>query len=153
MPFVMFHSRFPEIAERETRTIKVLPWSKADLPWGEYAFLEMFCDEQGCDCRRVFFSVVSSRTKNIEAVLAYGWEPPSFYATWMRNDDPHTVAGLKGPTLNSGSPQSKWAPSILELFKTVLLSDSAYMDRVIRHYKLFRDHIDRPKRNKIKKRA
>lgn len=149
MPFVLFHQHFPEIAEKETRTLTLLPSFKPGLPWGKYAFLEMYCDEQGCDCRRVFFSVASSRTKNIEAVLAYGWEPPSFYTTWLGDGDPHTIAELKGPSLDLGSPQSKLAPAILDIFNTVLLNDTEYMDRVIRHYKLFRNYIDRSKRTKM----
>ena len=97
----------------------------------------------------IFLCRIIKDQEYIEAVLAYGWEPPTFYATWLRDDDPHTIAELKGPSLDLGSPQSRLAPSILEIFNTVLLSDIEYMDRVIRHYKLFRDHIDRSKRTKM----
>lgn len=56
MPFRLFHDLFPEIAERETRSV-FLPVAQNGLPAGGYAFKEMFCDEPGCDCRRAFFPV------------------------------------------------------------------------------------------------
>jgi hypothetical protein len=142
MPYVLFHDYFPEVAERETRTIFVLGNSEAGLPPGHYSFLEMFCNEPGCDCRRVFFYVVSSLRKDVEAVVAYGWESPNFYARWMKDDNPHVVANLKGPILNLGSPQSTLAPAILEGVRNMLLQDDAYVERVKRHYRTFRDRID-----------
>ena len=72
MPFRLFHDFFPELAERETRTLTVLPGADLGVPPGEYGLLEMFCDEPGCDCRRVFFSVFSSASKRMDAVVAWG---------------------------------------------------------------------------------
>jgi hypothetical protein len=145
MPFILFHDLFPEIAERENRTITVLPNSGFELPAAEYSFLEMYCDEPGCDCRRVFFYVMSSCSKNLEAIVTYGWEPPSFYAAWMSEDDTFIIADLKGPSLNVGSPQSKHAPAILELVRNILLRDPSYIERLKRHYNMFRSKIDVPK--------
>lgn len=142
MPFALFHSRFPEVAERETRTITVLPNSDLALPAGDYGFLEMFCDEPDCDCRRVFFYVVSSVRKDVEAVVTWGWETRSFYARWMKDDDPEVLFTLKGPALNPGSPQTNLAPALLSLVQTVLLRDPEYVQRVKKHYRLFRNHVD-----------
>lgn len=154
MPYVLFHDYFPEIAERETRTITMFPGSNVGLPAGEYAFLEMFCDEPGCDCRRVFFYVISSVTREVEAVVAYGWDSPDFYAKWLKyDDDLLTVANLKGPILNFGSPQSRLAPAILDLVQDVLLQDNAYVNRIKHHYKLFREKMDRIQNPKKKRRA
>jgi hypothetical protein len=97
----------------------------------------MFCDEPGCDCRRVFFSVLSSVREEIEAVVAWGWEDPAFYAAWMKDDDPEIVASLKGPTLNLGSPATSLAPAVLEVTRAVLLQDRHYVERVKRHYRCF----------------
>ena len=87
MPYVSFHEYFPEIAERETRTITLLENSGLELPPGQYSLLELYCDEPGCDCRRVFLCVVTSRINAVEAVIAYGWEDAEFYARWMGQDD------------------------------------------------------------------
>jgi hypothetical protein len=152
MPFVLFHDRFPEIAERETRSIAVLEHDPAlRLPVGEYGFLEMFCDEPACDCRRVFFYVVSSLHRDLEAIVAWGWETPEFYARWLRDDDPQMIAELMGPTLNLGSPQSELAPAILKAVGDVLLNDKAFVRRVKRHYQLFRETVDPSRKPKARR--
>lgn len=142
MPYTLFHSRFPDVAEHETRSVTVLKPSKFNLPPARYVFLEMFCDEPGCDCCRVFFSVVSSLRKEVEAVIAWGWEEREFYVKWMGDDDPLIIDDLKGPVLNLASPQSNLAPALLDLFREYLLQDTAYIVRVKRHYDMFRRDID-----------
>lgn len=142
MPYVDFHEFFPAIAEKETRIITILSHAKVDLPASHYTFFEMFCNERGCDCRRVFFCVASSFRKEVEAVIAYGWESREYYAKWMGDNDPHVINGLKGPALNLASPQSSLAPALLNLFQKILLPDEAYIDRVKRHYTMFRERID-----------
>jgi hypothetical protein len=138
----MFHERFLKVAKRETRTITVASWANIDLPPRDYTFLEMYCDEPGCDCRRVFINVLSSPHGDTVAVIAYGWECPDYYAEWMGDDDPRSIRDLKGPILNFCSPQSKHTPALLALFREVLLKDEEYMERVKRHYRMFREAID-----------
>ena len=142
MPYVPFSEYFPDVAERETRSITVPPGSRVGLPIGDYGFLEMYCDERGCDCRRVFFYVVSSFRRKVEAVVAWGWEDLDFYAKWMKDDDLAIVATLKGPILNPGSPSTNLAPAILELVRNVLLRDPEYVARIKRHYRMFKDKIE-----------
>jgi hypothetical protein len=148
MPYVAFHDYFPEIAERETRTVTLLPSSPFKLPRGEYAFLEMYCDEPACDCRRVFFCVVSPLHTSPEAIVAYGWEPAEFYAKWARETDPEVIHQLKGPALNLSSRQSERAPEILRLLEEVVLQDPAYVARLKAHYALFRRQVDESKNPK-----
>jgi len=142
MPFRPFGDLFPDLAERETRTIFVMDGQDWGVPPGEYAFLEMFCDEPGCDCRRVFFTVMASFGKRPETVIAYGWESREFYANWMSMPDPRVIDELQGPVLNMGSPHSELAPDILAMAEDLLLSDDSYVERVKRHYRMFRDEID-----------
>lgn len=151
MPYSPFHNRFPEIAERETRAVTLLDRSAFNLPPAQYSFHEMFCDESGCDCRRVFFSVMSSQKNDILAVIAWGWEDQDFYIKWMGDNDPHIINNLIGPALNLASPQSKHAPALLDLFKEVLLSDTAYLERVKRHYAMFRQEIDTPVNRRVRR--
>lgn len=143
MPYVMFYQYFPEIAKMETRGIKISDTSGTNLPAGDYGFLEMFCDEPGCDCRCVLFSVVSDSTKDVEAVITYGWEDRQFYADWLKDDDPDAIKELQGPALNTSSPQSRLAPALLGVAHEVLFQDEDYIDRIKRHYRMFRDKIDR----------
>jgi hypothetical protein len=59
MPMVPFYTEFPDLAAEETRYAIVRGHSR--LPDGEYAFLEFYCNEPGCDCRRVFINVVPKK--------------------------------------------------------------------------------------------
>ena len=146
MPFELLHSRLPELAERETRTVTVVMDNPSGLlPPAEYGFLEMFCNEPGCDCRRVFFTVISSLTQETEAVIAYGWESRAFYRKWLKYPSTkEQVDELQGPILNLMSPQSIHAPALLEIFTDLLAPDLDYIARVKRHYQLFRNTLARP---------
>lgn len=153
MPFELFYSRFPELAEKETRSVLVLDNSLIQsLPAADYGFMEAFCDEPGCDCRRVFFSVVSSKTSKIEAVIAYGWETKAFYRKWFKYGTEEDIASLQGPELNLGSPQGKQAEGILQLFTDLLLKDKSYIERVKHHYRMFRNTVDKPRNSLLLRR-
>ena len=142
MPYAPFHEFFPEVAMRETRSVTVPPDSDTGVPPGEYGFLELFCNEKGCDCRRVFLYVVSAPKNDVHAVIAYGWESPAFYSKWMGDNDPTIIDSLRGPCLNLGSPESAAAPALLDLFRNVLLRDTAYLGRIKRHYRMFREKVE-----------
>jgi len=146
MPFRMFHDYFPEIAERETRSITVPPQSNLGLPSGSYGFLEMFCDEAGCDCRRVFFTVMASFRTDIQAVIAWGWEDIQFYANWIKYGDRKDAKYLQGPILNIGSPETELSDAILELARSILLEDADYVHRIKRHYRMFRKRVEEQSR-------
>lgn len=88
-----------------------------------------------------FFNVVSSSRNEDEALIAYGWESRDFYVKWMGDDDPYVINELRGPVLNLASPQSSLALAVLEMFRGVLLPDTAYIERVQRHYAMFRESV------------
>jgi len=147
MPYVMFYKHFPQVAVNQTRVITLLQQTEFDLPAGEYAFTEMYCDEKGCDCRRVMFSVIYNRTQ-IAATIAYGWESPEYYARWMGDNDPNGIEQLKGPTTSMLSPQSEKADEILKMLKSLVLTDEKYVERLKEHYRMFRERIDKPRRRR-----
>lgn len=153
MPYSFFHSRCPEVGYRETRSVTVFDSSEFNLPPADYAFLEMFCDEPGCDCRRVFFTVLSSRDQedSEKAVICWGWEDQAFYTKWMSGNAPDMVKEMMGPVLNVMSPQSELAPALLRVFKEVLLPDTAYVERIKRHYAMFRETVDKKSKRKVRK--
>jgi hypothetical protein len=140
MAYAPFHEKFPDIAQKETRTLTVL--DLPGLPPGEYGFVEAYCDEPGCDCRRVFFNVVEWRTQKTKAMIAYGWESRAFYVRWFGKDDPAIIRELQGPVLNSASAQSPVAPALLKQLG-MILKDRQYVERLKRHYAMYRAVIDR----------
>ena len=148
MPYAPFHERFAKIAEKETRAITIL--NNPELPSDTYGLTESYCDELDCDCRRVFFNVISANQMKLVATIAFGWESKKYYAKWLGDNDLKTIKDLKGPVLNLASPQSKLAPALLKQIK-VVLQDKNYIERLKRHYRLFKDKIEKEEKTKAKK--
>ena len=159
MSYVRFYDLCPEIALNETRSITVFPQNVYGLPPGNYGMLELYCNDKNCDCRRVFITVMYSETKSEVAVITYGWESKEFYAKWlnlgkdidlsdMDPDDLEDVDDIHGIHLNMLSRQSEIAPAVMQMVSEQLLSDEDYVDRLKRHYTLFRAKIDAQYRNK-----
>ena len=145
MPFRLFHDLFPEVAERETRTASVLQDEGGALPGDTYGFLEMYCDERGCDCRRVYFSVLARSRGRTMAQITWGWESADFYRGRSSFElSPADLAELTGPALASGQPQTELGPALVEFVRDTLLADSAYVERIQCHYRMFREAIDKP---------
>ncbi len=147
MGYAPFHQYFPEIAENETRSFSMYEKSETEIPAGRYFLIESYCNEPGCDCRRVFLSVNPKGSDELPAVIAYGWEKNKYYAKWYGENDSEVIKGLKGPTLNLSSPQSGLAPEFLEVVKFIL-KDKQYVDRLKRHYELFREAIENKEEKK-----
>lgn len=139
--FQSFHDKFPSVAEKETREIIVFKNNEYGLPADTYIFVEMFCNEKACDCRRAFFTVFSEQQKKAMAVICWGWENATFYKKWMGYADKQMLAELIGPALNEGSPQSSLAPALLNMFKKLLLKDEIYTNRVKNHYTMFKKKL------------
>jgi len=139
LPYTPFDAKFPAIAHKETRSFRTIkdPLLKND----EFGLLELYCDEPGCDCRRVMFNVISRQQKKIVATIGYGWESAEFYTARFGSNDPDIIEELQGPVLNSMSPQTNIAPALLPHIDLVL-QDSLYVDRLKRHYAMFRESIE-----------
>jgi len=137
---VPFYTRFRELAFREMRSATVSKWP--GLPPGTYGFLELYCDEAGCDCRRAIIQVISPDSgRKVWATINYGWESAEFYRRWI--SDPVDAERCAGAWLDPLNRQSRHAPALLEVFRDVL-KDSAYVERLKRHYGLFKAAIAEP---------
>lgn len=139
MPMIPFMERFPELGARETRSVTV-PGGQ-DLPPGEYGFIELYCAEPGCDCRRVMIEVLRPETgwSKMWASISFGWESLDFYRKWGGPfADP---AEMKGACLDPLNPQSKYSSALLHLFQFLLQSPD-YVARLKRHYEMFRAAVD-----------
>jgi hypothetical protein len=153
MSMAPFHSVLPDLAFKEIRTVSLQ--GMPGLPDGEYGFLESYCTDGACDCRRVLINVISpSMPSQILATINYGWESIAFYTKWMR--DPRDAAAAQGPTLDPLNTQTVYSPILLRLFETVL-QDPVYVQRLRRHYTLFKQALrdkqrSKDRRNTTKKR-
>jgi hypothetical protein len=135
MPYIPFQHICKKIAEEETRVISIIQKdNEFGLPMGDYAFVELFCDE--CDCRRVFLQVFMNQ--KYVATIAYGWENLAFYRKEFKGFDEKDIKEIKGPTLDPFLYQSDISGGIFELFNKILLLDKAYLARIERHYNQFK---------------
>lgn len=145
---VPFYTHFRDLAFKEMRsaTVRGMP----GLPDGEYGFLELYCDESGCDCRRVVIDVITPTTgPKIWATINYGWESLEFYEQWMR--DKETARECYGVTLDPLNPQTEYSDALLQLFNHIL-QDEAYVERLKRHYQLFKSDLPTKRRSAISSR-
>ena len=144
-----FHSFFPELAQREVRCLHVgLPAASqrppgSDLPPDEYLYTEYYCEEIGCDCRRVFLQVIGRASPNkVLASIFYGWEKESFYRKRISWDAEAGARRVVRGELDPINEQSEFAEELLELFKRFVL-DEPYRLRLRRHYRLFKEELVR----------
>jgi hypothetical protein len=150
MPMIPFMERFPDLAARETRSVTVA--GRTDIPDGDYGFLELFCDERGCDCRRAMIVVLRSDTElnKIWASINYGWESLKFYKRWGGSLMDASTA--KGPFLDPLNPQTPYSPALLNLFR-LLLQSPDYAQRIQTHYEIFRQTVDDSLANSVPRRT
>lgn len=149
-PMLAFFERFPDVAERETRVI-TLPRPMDGLPVGSYAFVELYCTDPECDCRRVFLQVESEHPLGpVLATIAYGWASVAHYRKWL-GGDLEDARDLAGASLDPFNLQTRFAPPLLHLFETVLLPDQNYVDRLKRHYAMFKPGLGLVPSRKTKK--
>jgi hypothetical protein len=144
---IPFHTVFPELAQREVRCVHVGPRQGGsptanDLPADEYPFMEFYCEDLNCDCRRVFLQVIAKgQPGKIFASIGYGWESERFYRRKMPWA-PDGVRGTMRGELDPFNEQSEFAAEFLDLFQKVLL-DEPYRLRLRRHYRMFREELAR----------
>lgn len=123
---VPFAERFSDIARLETRTAIVGP-DDTELPEDDYIFVEHYCADPSCDCRRVLSAVLSARQCAQVATISHAFAPPS-------TDDMEEDQTFLDPL----NPQSNLSPALLALFEEVVLGDAAYCRRLERHYDLMK---------------
>ena len=141
-----FYTRFPELAARETRCIHVIndgDW----LPVGGYGFIELYCEDPDCDCRRVILQVTTEEPPfTVLATINYGWENVEFYTRWMHGDQ-RAGREIKEACLDPINIQSQYADDLLDFFRTRLMTDTAYVARLARHYEMFKGTQRKPTLN------
>lgn len=116
-----FFQRFPLLAARETRWLTVT--GRKELPDGTYGFIELYCDEPHCDCRRVMVVVLrpETGTDKLWATINYGWESVEFYQQWA-GAPAWDRALWQGPFLDPLGTQTQYSPVLLDLFNLLLQS-------------------------------
>lgn len=142
MAFAPLSQYFKKEAAEETRSIFV--GEGGSLPPGGYFFVELYCEDSTCDCRRAFIQVYSNRvTPGVPlATISFGWEDEAFYRGWARF--PITDGDLRelmGPSLATHAPQSAYAEALLAELEG-LLREPGYRGQIVRHYRMVRGVVE-----------
>jgi hypothetical protein len=132
MAMLTFHTLFPDEADAEYQT--VIPYEKEGIPTRPFLFVELYCVEPECDCRRVMLNVVDIHTDQHVATINYAFEPPEppfddlgqWFLDWL-------------------NPQSEVSDAFLELFTDMIANDRGYHDRLVSHYEMWKRAVEDPK--------
>ena len=128
MYLIPFHSLFPEIALKETRSLTLIGYP--GLPDGDYGLLEAYCPDPNCDCQRVMLNILSRSEQKQVASIGYGFDRNRKGA---------------GPYLDPLNSQADYAPALLAAIALHLESDHAYVLRLRAHYALVKAAAANPK--------
>lgn len=123
----LFHDHFPEVAEKETRSVTLLG-EQNGLPPGEYAFLEFYCVDPECDCRNVMFNVINRKGEHL-ATLNHCLDADGF-----------KDIGEKQTFLDPLNRQSRYSKALLKLFLTRAI-DADYASRLENHHRMMREMV------------
>ncbi len=129
-----------EIIGDEHQVLKTNVLEGSYLPNGEYAFVDFYCTDPKCDCRKTIIKIYHDK-KHVSTVN-YGWEKPAFYAKWGKIDD-QMSRDMSGLSIDFMSPDLMDSPTALRLMKALL--DEAWIAKIQLTYgkirKVLRDEV------------
>jgi Plasmid pRiA4b ORF-3-like protein len=145
-----YFTLFPPGEPVETRS--VIARGAKGLPDGTYRFVEFYCDEPDCDCRRVVIQVWNKSDTPL-ATFNYGWESPEFYTKWSKSGDPAVGTEMASLTPELFGPQSPYTRAFLAELEEAI-GQPGYVEKLRRHYAEFRTAVEahasrRQRRQKI----
>jgi hypothetical protein len=112
----------------------VTPFDHPPLPNRSFLFVESYCADRGCDCRRVLVAVFDVERRKQVATINHGFEPPK---------PPHEDEGQT--FLDPLNPQSPWSKLFLEIFQRMIEDpDDDFGPRLVRHYDLWKSAVNDP---------
>jgi hypothetical protein len=129
----------PDVAIKESRSL-IVDDNTSRLPLGTYSFIELFCDDPGCDCRDVVIEVICRGQGSPLATMRYGWEDFEYYRKFIgANEINDEVIDRKAPAL-TGDGQSEYADILFRVFRD-FIKNEGYVKRIEKHYFQFKAEI------------
>ncbi|MBI5465142.1 SEC-C domain-containing protein, partial [Candidatus Gottesmanbacteria bacterium] len=104
------------------------------VPLGKYYFLEMYCPDSDCDCRKVDIIVYGEDDK-VHATLTFGWEDKAYYTNHFGFES----SELPGPDFSPMQFNGPFAKFFLKEFSFNCYIDKRYVDRLKRHYQMIKE--------------
>jgi hypothetical protein len=127
MEFIPAGEIIGEAHQVRTVSIKQSP----QLPDGEYSFIDTYCADPECDCRKTMIQVMHNG--KLVSVINYGWESATFYENWMGSSAKHNpMPKMHGASIDITSPDLVKMDGILALFNALL--NDIWIAKFKRHY-------------------
>ncbi len=115
MEFIPAGEIIGEAHQVRTVSIKQSP----QLPDGEYSFIDTYCADSECDCRKTMIQVMHNG-KHV-SVINYGWESATFYENWMGSSaKDNLMPEMHGASIDMTSPDLVSREGMLALFNELL---------------------------------
>lgn len=116
--------------EHQVRSVRIT--QSPQLPDGEYSFIDMYCSDSDCDCRKTMVQV--RHNEKLVAIINYGWESDTFYKKWMgSNNDKDSLSLMSGAAIDLSSPNLVNKEGVLCLFYALL--NDMWVAKFKHHYK------------------
>ncbi len=101
------------------------------LPDGNYRFVDTYCTDPACDCRKTMILVY--RDDLHVSTINFGWESADFYRKWMGDSSEDDISVfMRGASIDITSPDRVSARGILAFFLALL--DESWTAKFQKHY-------------------
>jgi hypothetical protein len=116
-------------AAHKVRTVTIA--QSPELPDGEYSFIDTYCTDPMCDCRKTMIQVMHEG--RLVSIINYGWESHEFYRNWMGgSEEDHPMPEMHGASIDITSPDLVSSDGVLALFNALL--NEIWVAKFKRHY-------------------
>jgi len=113
----------------QVRTVRIT--QSPQLPDGEYSFIDTYCSDPGCDCRKTMIQVMQEG--RLVSIINFGWEPAAFYQNWMGSSaEDNPLPEMHGASIDITSPNLVSMDGVLALFNALL--NDMWIAKFKRHY-------------------
>lgn len=99
-------------AKHRIRTITIT--DDPALPDGSYSFIDHYCTDKTCDCRKAIIQVYH-QNEHVSTVT-FGWENKKFYTDWMGTAK--MKKAKRASPSNVANKASSFSPSVIKAFYT-----------------------------------
>lgn len=108
------------------------------LPSGSYSFIDHYCTDKTCDCRKAVIQVFH-QDEHV-STINYGWESEKFYTDWLKaGDDDEMAKEMSGLSIDWCSPDKVPREGMLALVKKLM--DEKWIAILKNHYQLMRKEL------------
>lgn len=113
----------------QVRSVRIA--QSPQLPDGEYSFIDMYCSDPSCDCRKTMIQVLHNG--RLVSIINYGWESAAFYKKWMGSSaEDNSFPAMNGVSIDITSPNLVNEENVLGLFNFLL--NDMWVAKFKRHY-------------------